>query len=63
MIEHSHEKKVDDSNQHESFQILLHFLDILLQNKMNLVLVKKNHGIKILMEYMKLNNANVKLEI
>jgi len=26
-------------------------------------LVKKNHGIKILMEYMKLNNANVKLEI
>lgn len=42
---------------------MLHFLDILLQNKMNLVLVKKNHGIKILMEYMKLNNANVKLEI
>ena len=30
---------------------------------MNLVLVKKNHGIRILMEYMKLNNANTKLEI
>jgi len=58
MVQSSHRKHFDTTNQYETFMMLQGFLDVYLHNKINLVITKKNHGAQILMQFLKLNKSH-----